>query len=108
MTKHDDHEHGRDHPGHDHAGRDHAGHGHAGHGHAGHGHAGHGHAGHAHGGHHHAQPDQITRAFVIGMLLNVVFVVIGVIAGLAAHSTALLADAAHNLGDVLGLGMAWG
>jgi cobalt-zinc-cadmium efflux system protein len=42
------------------------------------------------------------------MLLNVAFVVIGVVAGAIAHSTALLADAAHNLGDVLGLGMAWG
>ena len=118
MTKHDDHEHGHDHAGHDHADHDHAGHDHAGHDHADHDHAGHdhardrhgddGHAGHAHAGHHHAPPDRLTRAFVIGMLLNVVFVVIGVLAGLVAHSTALLADAAHNLGDVLGLGMAWG
>ncbi len=50
----------------------------------------------------------MTRAFVIGMALNIVFVVIGIVAGLAAHSTALLADAAHNFGDVLGLGMAFG
>jgi cobalt-zinc-cadmium efflux system protein len=50
----------------------------------------------------------MTRAFLIGMLLNVAFVAIGVVAGAMAHSTALLADAAHNLGDVLGLGMAWG
>jgi cobalt-zinc-cadmium efflux system protein len=50
----------------------------------------------------------MTRAFVLGMALNIVFVVTGVIAGLRAHSTALLADAAHNLGDVLGLGLAWG
>ena len=50
----------------------------------------------------------MTRAFAVGILLNVIFVVIGVIAGVVAHSTALLADAAHNLGDVLGLGMAWG
>ena len=33
---------------------------------------------------------------------------VGVIAGVAANSTALMADAAHNLGDVLGLAMAWG
>jgi cobalt-zinc-cadmium efflux system protein len=91
---------------HDHADHDH-GHGHAGHGH-GHGHAGHDHAGHAHGNHHHAPPDRITRAFAVGMLLNIVFVVLGVVAGIIAHSTALLADAAHNMGDVLGLGMAWG
>ncbi len=50
----------------------------------------------------------MTRAFVLGMALNIAFVVIGVIAGFSAGSTALLADAAHNLGDVLGLGMAWG
>lgn len=50
----------------------------------------------------------MTHAFAIGILLNIAFVVTGVIAGLAARSTALLADAAHNFGDVLGLGMAWG
>jgi cobalt-zinc-cadmium efflux system protein len=50
----------------------------------------------------------MTRAFVVGILLNIAFVAIGVTAGFIAHSTALLADAAHNLGDVLGLGMALG
>src|SRR4051812_34392831 len=100
MSTHNEHDHGQ---GHGHTGHEH-GHGH---GHAGHDH-GHDHADHGHAGHHHAPPDRITRAFVVGMLLNVVFVVIGVIAGLVAHSTALLADAAHNLGDVLGLAMAWG
>lgn len=75
----------------------------------GHDHA-HGHdAQHAHGGHahHHAPPDRLTRAFAIGIALNVLFVAIGIVAGIAANSTALLADAAHNLGDVLGLAMAW-
>ena len=68
-----------------------------------------GHAGHDHGdAHQHAPPDRMTRAFVLGMLLNLAFVVVGVIAGFSAHSTALLADAAHNMGDVVGLGMAWG
>ena len=71
-------------------------------------HAGHDHPVHAHAGHSHAPPDRMTSAFLIGIILNVAFVVIGVIAGIAAHSTALLADAAHNMGDVLGLGMAWG
>jgi len=71
-------------------------------------HHGHAHHGHDHGhGHAHAAPDR-SRAFAIGVLLNLGFVIVGVIAGLAAHSTALLADAAHNLGDVLGLAMAWG
>lgn len=50
----------------------------------------------------------MTRAFAIGIALNILFVIIGIVAGIAAGSTALLADAAHNLGDVLGLGMAWG
>jgi cobalt-zinc-cadmium efflux system protein len=62
------------------------------------------HAGHAH----HAPPDRMTRAFAIGIALNIAFVVLGVIAGVAAGSTALLADAAHNFGDVIGLAMAWG
>ncbi|CAN5915422.1 cation diffusion facilitator family transporter [soil metagenome] len=58
--------------------------------------------------HSHAPPDKLTKAFAIGMVLNVAFVVLGIVAGIKAGSTALLADAAHNLGDVLGLGMAWG
>jgi cobalt-zinc-cadmium efflux system protein len=74
----------------------------------GHGHHDHDHGAHGGVGHHHAPPDRMTRAFAIGILLNIAFVAIGVIAGLAAHSTALLADAAHNFGDVLGLAMAWG
>lgn len=64
--------------------------------------------GHDHAGHDHAPPDRMTTSFAIGMILNIVFVIIGVGAGLVAHSTALLADAAHNLGDVLGLGAALG
>jgi len=74
-----------------------------------HGHPHHDHDHGAHGGAgHHAPPDRMTRAFAIGILLNIAFVAIGVIAGVAAHSTALLADAVHNFGDVLGLAMAWG
>lgn len=62
----------------------------------------HGHA------HHHVLTVDPGRAFLIGISMNVAFVVIEAIAGFVADSTALLADAAHNLGDVLGLGMAWG
>jgi cobalt-zinc-cadmium efflux system protein len=58
--------------------------------------------------HHHPPPTNPGRAFLIGILLNVSFVVVEAIAGIVAGSTALLADAAHNLGDVLGLAMAWG
>ncbi|MHB0865940.1 MAG: cation diffusion facilitator family transporter [Minisyncoccota bacterium] len=48
------------------------------------------------------------RAFAIGAALNILFVVVEVLYGIASHSTALLADAAHNLGDVIGLLLAWG
>jgi len=66
------------------------------HQHHGHDH-GHGSAGGGHG-----------RAFAIGTALNVGFVAAEVVFGLAANSMALLADAAHNLGDVLGLLLGWG
>lgn len=71
---------------------------------------GHDHAHHSHShGHHHAAPGTgNNRAFAIGIGLNLVFVVVEVGAGLFAHSLALLADAGHNFGDVLGLGLAWG
>ena len=83
-------------------------HDHAHHGHHGHAcsHA-HGH-GHSHGGHgHHHGPASYDRAFAIGILLNVGFVVIEAIYGWRADSLALLADAGHNLSDVAGLVLAW-
>jgi cobalt-zinc-cadmium efflux system protein len=80
------------------------------HGHHGHSHE-HGHAhdhGHGHGhGHSHA-PADFGRAFAIGAALNIGFVAVEAIAGLLTGSLALLADAGHNLSDVLGLLMAWG
>jgi cobalt-zinc-cadmium efflux system protein len=68
-----------------------------------------GHAhGHSHGhGHSHA-PADFGRAFLIGTVLNVGFVVIEAGYGFAANSMALVADAGHNLSDVLGLLVAWG
>jgi cobalt-zinc-cadmium efflux system protein len=48
------------------------------------------------------------RAFLIGTVLNTGFVVVEAIYGIAANSVALLADAGHNLSDVLGLLIAWG
>ncbi len=65
---------------------------------------GHGASGH----HHHAPPENFDRAFALGAALNTAFVVAEIVFGIAAHSVALLADAAHNLGDVLGLLLAWG
>jgi cobalt-zinc-cadmium efflux system protein len=91
--------------GHLHHGHDH-GHGHA-HDHS-HGHS-HGHDhGHHHGpGHVHA-PADFGRAFAIGIVLNSAFVVIEAAYGLISGSMALVADAGHNLSDVLGLLIAWG
>lgn len=66
---------------------------------------------HHHAGHHHAgHPSSVTssRAFAIAVILNVVFVVLEFVYGFLANSTALMADAGHNLSDVLGLLLAWG
>lgn len=93
-----DHSHGQSHDhSHDH-GHDHS-HSHGG----GHSHA---HAGHHH--HHHAPVAGHGFAFALAVALNVAIVVIQALYGVLAHSTALLADAGHNLSDVLGLLLAWG
>jgi cobalt-zinc-cadmium efflux system protein len=57
--------------------------------------------------HHHAPPDY-NRAFAVGVLLNVVFVIVEAAYGVMSNSLALLTDAGHNLSDVLGLLLAWG
>lgn len=57
--------------------------------------------------HHHA-PKDFGRAFAIGILLNGGFIILEVVFGLLSDSLALLADAGHNLSDVLGLILAWG
>ncbi|MFN2500121.1 MAG: cation diffusion facilitator family transporter [Pyrinomonadaceae bacterium] len=53
-------------------------------------------------------PANYGRAFAIGVTLNLAFVIIEVIYGRLSHSLALVADAGHNLSDVLGLVLAWG
>ena len=60
-------------------------------------------------GHAHDQGGEVDfgRAFAIGTALNLGFVVIEAGFGLAANSLALVADAAHNLSDALGLLAAW-
>ncbi|MBA3895714.1 MAG: cation transporter [Sphingomonadaceae bacterium] len=61
-----------------------------------------------HQGHDHAHaPTAFGRAFAIGIILNGAFVVAEAGAGLVWGSMALLADAGHNLSDVLGLSVAW-
>ncbi len=57
---------------------------------------------------HHSPSDNYGWAFALGVVLNVVFVVVEAGYGWWADSLALLADAGHNLSDVLGLLMAWG
>jgi cobalt-zinc-cadmium efflux system protein len=89
---HDDHahDHGHDYDdhGHDHAASDDHGHSHAGHSHA-------------------PAPEDMGRAFAIATILNVIFVLAEGGVGIFSHSLSLLADAGHNLSDVLGLVMAW-
>jgi len=82
-----------DHPHHDHAPDDHR----------------HGHKhGHDHGGHSHSHaPASFDRAFLIGIALNTGFVIAEATYGVLANSLALIADAGHNLSDVLGLLLAW-
>ena len=69
------------------------------------------HSGHDHksaaAGHDHA-PASFGQAFLIGTLLNTGFVIVEAGYGIAVNSVALLADAGHNLSDVLGLLIAWG
>ena len=65
----------------------------------------HSHADHRHG--HHHPPAEFGRAFAIGIALNLGFVAVEAIYGFLANSMALLADAGHNLSDVLGLAAAW-
>lgn len=61
---------------------------------------------HSHG-HTHA-PASFGRAFLVGILLNALYVGLEVVAGLLTGSLALLADAGHNASDVLSLLVAWG
>lgn len=65
--------------------------------------------GHSHGpGGHHGPVDTGDWRYAVGLVVNLVFVGIEFGAGLFSGSTALMADAGHNLSDVLGLAMAGG
>ena len=62
----------------------------------------------AHDHHHHDhRVADFSRAFAVGIALNVGFVIVEVVYGFSANSMALLADAGHNLSDALGLIIAW-
>jgi len=58
--------------------------------------------------HHHHEINDYNRSFSIGIALNLIFVIIEVTYGILADSLALIADAGHNLSDVLSLLLAWG
>ncbi|UBF25971.1 cation diffusion facilitator family transporter [Kovacikia minuta CCNUW1] len=72
-----------------------------------HSHDEHSHPQHSHHGHGHHAPANYNRAFVIGLLLNGGLVLTEFTFGLLANSVALIADAGHNLSDVLGILLAW-
>jgi len=58
--------------------------------------------------HAHSHSANYNRAFIIGITLNILFVLVETFYGWRADSLALLSDAGHNLSDVLGLLIAWG
>src|SRR4051812_43845169 len=60
-------------------------------------------SGHTH--HHHG--NDFTRAFAVGIAINVAIVGIELVFGILANSMALVSDAGHNLSDVLGLVVGW-
>ena len=108
-----------DHDDHDHDNHTHDDHAHDDHGHA-HGHDDHDHDhdhdhgdhdhhhGHGHHHHHHAPGDFGDKRYLIGIGLNLAIVVAEAVAGVLSNSTALFADASHNMSDVLGLALAGG
>ena len=63
---------------------------------------------HSHGGHHHGPVDTGDWRYAVGLVVNLAFVGIEFGAGVFSGSTALMADAGHNMSDVLGLAMAGG
>ncbi len=63
---------------------------------------------HSHHNHNHShRVSTYGKAFLISIILNSLFVVIEAGYGFLSHSLALIADAGHNLSDVLGLILAW-
>ena len=68
--------------------------------------AGHAHHHHEHG-HGHGPPADYSRAFALGIVLNLGIVIVEFVFGVFANSMALISDAGHNLSDVLSLAVAW-
>jgi cobalt-zinc-cadmium efflux system protein len=57
--------------------------------------------------HSHSRDNKIGNAFKLGISINIIFIIAEVLAGLLSNSMALMADAGHNLGDVLALAFSW-
>jgi cobalt-zinc-cadmium efflux system protein len=62
----------------------------------------------SHHDHNHSNSKNYNQAFILGIILNVVYIIVEVVYGVLINSMALLADAGHNFSDVLGLLLAWG
>ena len=69
---------------------------------------GHHHDHHDHDHHGHGHGASTTRAFAVVTLINLAYTALEAGYGFTTNSLALLSDALHNLGDVLGLALAWG
>src|ERR1700683_2660579 len=61
--------------------------------------------GHSHSHSHAIEPKAVNTAFLVGIGLNFLFVLIEVVVGLSVHSLSLLSDAGHNLADVASLAL---
>ena len=70
-----------------------------------HSHSGHSHSHHGHSHSHIMELSSVNTAFITGIILNLAFVLIEAIVGIAIHSMSLLSDAGHNLADVASLGL---
>ena len=62
----------------------------------------------SHHDHSHTHETNYNNAFLIGIILNVIYIIVELVYGILINSMALLADAGHNFSDVLGLLLAWG
>ncbi len=62
---------------------------------------------HSHADCDHHKPASYSTAFAVGLTLNAAFVIVEIVCGMMSKSLSLLADAGHNVGDVLGLLMGW-
>jgi len=57
--------------------------------------------------HSHSKAADFGRVFLVGIALNAAYIAVEIVAGVLSGSMALLADAGHNMADVLGLVLAW-